>query len=347
MLRWIGCAALAAVLSWLTGCAATGPKASEMASSLGAVPQGYGRIVFFRSNSIVGAAVQPEIRLDGQVVGQSKPGGFFYVDASPGRHSASASTETTSALEIQVVAGQTHYVRSAIGMGLLVGRVVLTVEGQVTAREELSALSYTGVAPVRIGAAAATGSPVAAPTLQRAPDLKRGDQLVYRVTDKLTGLAREVIYTVDRVGAEQLTFNQGGRVEGRNGTVVSVQTPLAGAMDRCNPPGGWTRPEMTLGMSWSSDFVLPPGSACAGGFRLQSRVVSEEPMSTPLGELNVQRVDVEGDIQRTERYTYQIRLKARAWYAPALGRVIRFESEQISHAPPERELIELIEVRRD
>jgi hypothetical protein len=349
MLRGAWVAALAAVLLWLTGCAATGPKGSEIASSLGAVPQGYGRVVFFRSSSIVGAAVQPEIRLDGQVVGQSKPGGFFYVDASPGKHSASASTETTSALEIHVVSGQTHYVRSAIGMGLLVGRVVLTVEGQVTARAELPELSYTGVAPVRIGAAGAAAAPAAptAATVQRAPDLKRGDQLIYRVTDKLTGLTREVIYTVDRVGPEQITFNQGGRVEGRNGTVVSVNSPLAGAMDRCNPPGGWTRPEMTLGMAWSADFVRPPGGGCAGGFRLKSRVVSEEPMPTPLGELTVQRVDIEGDIQRTERYTYQTRVNARAWYSPALARVVRFESEFRGPAAPDRELIELIEVRRD
>jgi hypothetical protein len=97
-----------------------------MASSLAAVPAGYGRIVFFRADSFVGGGVRPQIRLDGQAVGQSVPGGFFYVDASAGKHTASASTEATASLDIQVVAGQTHYVRSAIGNGLLVGRVAFT-----------------------------------------------------------------------------------------------------------------------------------------------------------------------------------------------------------------------------
>jgi hypothetical protein len=157
-----------------------------------------------------------------------------------------------------------------------------------------------------------------------------------------------VVYAVDRIDAERITFNQGGRVESRDGSVLSANTPLAGAMELCLPPGGWTRPNMTSGMSWSADFQRPPGASCAGGFRLRSRVVSEERMPTALGELAVQRVDIEGDIQRTERYTYQTSLKARAFYAPQLARVVRFESElRAAHGPPELELVELIEVRRD
>lgn len=62
---------------WLQACAATGPKGAEMASTLGTVPPGYSRIVFYRSSGFAGAAVQPDIKVDGQVVGQSKPGGFF------------------------------------------------------------------------------------------------------------------------------------------------------------------------------------------------------------------------------------------------------------------------------
>lgn len=353
MLRRSWMAALgAAVVLLLQGCAATGPKGSEMATTLSSVPPGYGRIVFFRSGSFVGGGVQPDIRVDGQVVGQSKPGGFFYADVAPGKHVASASTETTANLEIQVVAGQTHYVRSAIGMGLLVGRVVLTIEGQVTARGELPTLSYTGGSAVRIGApgavAATAVSPAAAPPVARAADIKRGDQLIYRVTDKLTGLSREVVYTAERIDKDRIHFNQGGRIEGKDGSVVAISAPLAGSMDACVPPGGWTRPEMTLGTAWSADFLRPPGGSCPGGFSLRSRVVSEEPMPTPLGELLVQRIDVEGNVQRMERYTMLIRLNARAWYSPQLARIVRFESELApNYGAPERELVELIDIRRD
>src|SRR5512134_1823257 len=150
MRRGVWAAWAAVVCLWLAGCAATGPKGSEI-SSLNPLPPGSGRIVFLRSDSIVGAAIQPDIRLDDKVVGQSRPGGFFYVDVAPGKHVAAASTETTSRLEVDVAPGQTQYVRSAIGVGLFVGRAVLTLETPATARAELPDLRYTGSAPVRVG----------------------------------------------------------------------------------------------------------------------------------------------------------------------------------------------------
>lgn len=335
---------------WLQGCAATGPKGAEMASALGAVPSGFGRIVFYRSSSIVGAAVQPEIRLDGQVVGQSKPGGFFYVDASPGKHTASASTEVASNVDIQVVAGQTHYVRSAIGMGLLVGRVVLSVEGMIVARGELSSLSYTGTTVPRVGVAAVGATGAAAPpsVVLKVPALKRGDQVVYRVTDLFTTNAREVAYTVDRVEREQIIFNQGGRIERLDGTVVSNTTPLAGDMDGCAPPGGWGRPDMMLGMRWSVQYKKAGAHTCSGDFDLQGQMVSDEVEPTPLGDLKVQRIDYKGTGLRAQAI---LLLDARVWYSPVLGRVVRFESEFAvrtgRNEPAGREKVELVAIRRD
>lgn len=352
MLRRLLTAAAVLFVLWLQGCAATGPKGAEMVSTLGTVPQGFGRIVFYRSSSIVGAAVQPEIRLDGQVVGQSKPGGFFYVDASPGKHTASASTEVASNVDVQVVAGQTHYVRSAIGMGLLVGRVMLSVEGMITAKGELSSLSYTGTSVPRIGSAASGGAagttaPVASTTVLKVPALKRGDQVVYRVTDLYTSNAREVTYSVDRLEGDQVIFNQGGRVERIDGSVVSNRTPLAGDLDSCAPPGGWGRPDMMLGMRWNVQYSARSAS-CAGDFDLQGQMVSDEVEPTPFGDLKVQRIDYKGTGLRAQ---FQLILEARVWYSPVLGRVVRFESEFAVRTgrtePPGREKAELVAIRRD
>lgn len=339
----------------LQGCAATGPKGVEMAATMGAIPEGYGRIVFFRANSVVGAAVQPEIRLDGQVVGQSKPGGFFYVDAAPGRHKASASTEASSEVELQVLAGQTQYVRSAISMGFVVGRVTLSVEGSFNAKGELMGLSYTGSQVPRIGAApggAAAGGANAAPAalVTRLAPLKRGDQVVYRVTDGYTGTPREAIHEVDRVDGERISFNRGGRLEHLNGTVLSVTTPVAGDMDACTPPGGWGPPaDMSLGMRWNLRFRKPGGDAeCGGDFDLDAQMVSDEVMATPLGNLKVQRIDYKGG---GLRQTFAITFEAKAWYAPAIGRLVRFESEMSVRtgrsAAPNREKVELVEIRRE
>jgi hypothetical protein len=134
---------VAAAAAFVSGCA-TGPKHDEIASSIPSLKAGQGRIYFFRSNSMVGGAVRPDIRLDGQVVGQSKPGGFFYVDRPAGSHVASASTETEKTVSFTLQAGETKYIRSSVSIGLLVGRVVLEPETPEKAKAELGALSYTG-----------------------------------------------------------------------------------------------------------------------------------------------------------------------------------------------------------
>jgi hypothetical protein len=130
-------------LALLAGCA-SGVKHSDMAAGIPSIKAGEGRIYFFRSSSMVGAAVQPEIRLDGQKVGESKPGGFFYVDRPAGNHVASSSTETEKTVSFTLQPGETKYIRSSVSMGLLVGRVVLELESPDKGQAELASLSYTG-----------------------------------------------------------------------------------------------------------------------------------------------------------------------------------------------------------
>jgi hypothetical protein len=138
--------ALATVaLSLLAGCA-TGVKHDEMAKGMPGLKKGEGRIYFFRSASMIGAALQPEIRLNNAVVGASKPGGFFYVDRPAGNYVASASTETEKTVSFVLQPGETKYIRSSAGLGLLLGRVHLEPETAEKAKAELGALSYTGVA---------------------------------------------------------------------------------------------------------------------------------------------------------------------------------------------------------
>lgn len=132
-----------AVSSLLAGCA-SGVKHSEMAASMPTLKAGEGRIYFLRSASMFGAAIQPDIRLNNQVVGTSKPGGFFFVDRPAGKYVAAASTETEKTLSFVLDSGETKYVRSSPSFGLMVGRVVLELETPEKAKEELASLSYTG-----------------------------------------------------------------------------------------------------------------------------------------------------------------------------------------------------------
>jgi len=129
----------------LAGCA-SGPKFSEVAQSIPTLKADQGRIYFFRSSSMMGAAIQPDIRLNGDVVGSSKPGSFFFVDRPAGNYVAATSTETEKTGSFALEAGETKYVRTAPAFGLLVGRIVVSVEDPATAKAEIDKLAYTGSA---------------------------------------------------------------------------------------------------------------------------------------------------------------------------------------------------------
>ncbi|WP_316152113.1 DUF2846 domain-containing protein [Cupriavidus sp. BIC8F] len=135
--------AVLAVSSLLAGCA-SGVKHADMAASIPTMKPGEGRVYFLRSASMFGAAIQPDLRLNNQVVGESKPGGFFFVDRPAGKYVASAATETEKTLSFVLDAGETKYVRSSPSIGLMVGRVVLELETPEKAKAELASLSYTG-----------------------------------------------------------------------------------------------------------------------------------------------------------------------------------------------------------
>ena len=136
--------ALIGAIVALTGCAASGPKFTEVQSTMPKLNADQGRVYFYRSSSMFGAAMQPAIVFDGAEVGKSQPGGYFYVDAAVGSHEASASTEATNKVTFVLEKGETKYVRTSPQMGLLVGHVVPELVGQDDAQKELAELSYTG-----------------------------------------------------------------------------------------------------------------------------------------------------------------------------------------------------------
>jgi uncharacterized protein DUF2846 len=136
------------VVGVLAGCAAEGPLHKEVAASIPTVPAGKGRIYFFRADTMMGAAVTSDIKLNGRVVGKSERGSFFFVDENPGSCKASASTEVEREVSFTLAAGETKYIKSSISMGLMVGRVNLELVSAGDANKELTELHYTG-APLK------------------------------------------------------------------------------------------------------------------------------------------------------------------------------------------------------
>jgi hypothetical protein len=140
----------------LAGCA-SGPKYAEIERSIPALQPEMGRIFFYR-DSAIGAMIKPEILLNGQVVGEMVPLGFFYVDRAPGTYLASAKTESETTVQVPLEANQTRYVRGSISLGILVGRPNLLLVDGVQGLQDVRELSYVGNVSALAG-----GSPPAAP----------------------------------------------------------------------------------------------------------------------------------------------------------------------------------------
>lgn len=137
----LGAALVMAVL--LSACA-SGPKLAEMKSAIPTLKASEGRVYFYRSSSMFGAAIQPSILLNGQKVGDSIPGGFFFVDMAPGSKEVSTETEVEKKLTFTLDAGQTRFVKTTIGMGFAVGRVYPELVDNATGEKELEETSYIG-----------------------------------------------------------------------------------------------------------------------------------------------------------------------------------------------------------
>lgn len=132
------------MVALLAGCAASGPKPSEIRGSLPTLAADQGRIYFYRTPFTFGGAVTAEIRLNGQPVGRSQRGSFFYVDRPAGNYEVSTSTEVERKLTFALAPGETKYVRTYVSFGVLVGRVVPELMNAAEAEADMADLAYTG-----------------------------------------------------------------------------------------------------------------------------------------------------------------------------------------------------------
>ncbi len=138
--KWLAVAAAA----FLAGCAAEGVRHADLQSSMPALRPSDGRIYFYRVDSILGAAIQPDLRLNGEVVGESIPGGFFFLDRRPGKYEAHAATEVERSVTFVLAAGETKYIRTSTTFGLVMGHLAFDLVNRAEASAELPSLRYTG-----------------------------------------------------------------------------------------------------------------------------------------------------------------------------------------------------------
>ncbi|SEL99747.1 Trypsin-like peptidase domain-containing protein [Variovorax sp. YR750] len=178
--------------------------------------------------------------------------------------------------------------------------------------------------------------------------LRPGDALEYVRIDKLTGNRSPVVYRLDKVNGDELSFNMGGRIEKAGGEVVSVTSPAGGMFDTSSPPGGWARKGMQPGMRWHLDYIAASGDRLR--HELDVTVGGERPFRVGGVELNVLRIGYEGWIYAsygTGASLVGTRFVGSALYSPELGRIVRFEGEhRRGNSSATNEALELVRIQR-
>jgi hypothetical protein len=132
-------------LALLAACATpAGPTYTQASASLPPVKPGEGRIFFYTPAKRLGQDVQPEIKLNGTLVGFAVPSGYFYVDRPPGRYEATGRSAADGRIELPLAAGETRYVRafppSAFSVNAVHFLLVPATEGQA----DMAGLVYSG-----------------------------------------------------------------------------------------------------------------------------------------------------------------------------------------------------------
>jgi hypothetical protein len=192
----------------------------------------------------------------------------------------------------------------------------------------------------RQAAASAAAAPAAAPT---------GDRVLeYRLRDRMTGASQTVIWRLDSTDGDRLVFNQGDRIERVGGGVSENKNPIGGEFDLAMPPGGWIAATPQMGETWRKTYESRFNDRIVR-MELRAQVTDKSTMRIRERELEVIRVNFTGHTLRIfggqmptnsgSPYT------ASAWYAPALGRVVRFEASAPGQYYRIDEVLELVDIR--
>jgi hypothetical protein len=129
--------------AFLLSACASGPSYNQVKNTFPEIAADKGRIFFYRDGSLVGGGIQPSIRLDGKVVGDSVPGTVFFRDTKPGTHDVSVTTEVLSSTSVELSAQQTQYVKFRVGWGFF-WRIHPRPVSPTQGLKEIQNLVYTG-----------------------------------------------------------------------------------------------------------------------------------------------------------------------------------------------------------
>ena len=127
------------------GCATQGTPYQQEEAKLTPPAAGEGRMWLYR-DSALGFAIQPNVTLNGTVIGSAVPNAAFYVDRPKGTYEVAASTEVEKKATFTLEAGEIKYIRLTPTFGVLVGRIVPELVSAEEAKKALPELTVIGPA---------------------------------------------------------------------------------------------------------------------------------------------------------------------------------------------------------
>lgn len=96
--------------------------AAAPAATASDIPEGKGKVVFFRKGGLMGAAISCAVHEKGERLTSLPPGKFAVLYAEPGIHEYSVKSEATDTLRLEIEPGETYYSKCNIQMGIMAGR---------------------------------------------------------------------------------------------------------------------------------------------------------------------------------------------------------------------------------
>jgi hypothetical protein len=133
----------AIALSVLSGCATvpTADKAESTKLKQFAEPaEGMAGVYVYRDNSSVGAALKKDVYINGDCVGETAPGVFFYQQVSGNQeHTISTESEfSANDLTLYTEEGRNYFVQQYIKLGVFVGGAALEQVEEQTGKAEVT-----------------------------------------------------------------------------------------------------------------------------------------------------------------------------------------------------------------
>jgi hypothetical protein len=115
----VSCLCLVAVF-FLAGCA-SGPQFERVAP----IPAGKSVVYVYRSRSIFGRAAIGTLDVNDKPTAAMRSGGYYPCICDPGEVKLSVTTEATNTATLSVKAGEEHFVKTTVSMGVFIGHLHL------------------------------------------------------------------------------------------------------------------------------------------------------------------------------------------------------------------------------